>query len=1054
MNERIGLLAALLVNASACLARGDLVENFEAPAVPSHWAADSGGEITISGERFKSGEKSLCWTWERKAATLTCSWPAGFAGAQVPSANVWYPGHTLALWIYNETPAPRILRLELLRGAEVIGSSWYVLNFKGWRPIGAPYREVLAGAIQQRITGFRLIAPADARGGRLHLDYVNPTCKDILFADAQQPWVSDREILHSPDPTRFIYSNEDISRNRPWLPPLKPIDQITAAERRDMATILERCTTVDKRANQAAPLMPKPLAGVASPNALAEFAKLRIKRSAAGVLTGVPIVPAMFWGGWQFNSPSDGVTADALVPLVQAYLFAKSQSDEAARAELREACLDLFDHLLDQGYAEGNYNVGCGGFAHVAVLPMREELEAAGRWRDVLLATAACTLQSRGGEAMLREDWAKVGYQPRNTDTIADYDRLLCYLAMLPDEAERLQRLHAWSRAIDCLCDPALGAPYSWDGGGQHHQKFHTSYSGSVLMKQAYWVRDTVFSVSPAATASLKQAYMIYAFMTPPDGIMPPNIPGYTGWPRRSWEWLARNLMAGLDTTESRPGVDGDFAGVWVADSRGARSASAATFREKLDRKGSLNGHMTMNSSAIALHRRGDWLVSIVGQNRFRRGPEANGAYIPSVFNWYSCNGSVFVTACGEPVSTWESGYSLEGWDSRLYPGATSYLGESEANLYARMQNTTGNGFGTDLDGDGILGLDFVRSDMSFRRSAFCFDDRITLITTDLRPRKELPLVTTLFQNAFGSGGESEATRGQGLLEPPGRRLTPVPPEQEPIHVDGEPVQAFPYERVLPAGADRWMVDNKRTGYYVHRESPPLRVTRRTQRWTYPYRLWFKADRKPTGDHHRPGGTDPDNYVPTTNSFSTAWFEHGNHPETTECVYTLIPDTTPEAMRQFARAIVVSDEAPYSVLHKNAQAHIVRDRKSRTTGYVIFDRDWTPPANMDRRLGAVRAVNRPCAVMVKEQDGGMRVSVASTDLDGWPPEDMVNGQGARVLLSGDVVVTLDGHWQIRDVKATTPRACQASDAHGTTDLRIPFTDFQPVVLTLAESERR
>ena len=84
------------------------IENFEAGAVPSGWMGSDGSDLESTAERFKSGEKSLLWTWTKREALLTCAWPAGFAGVQVPYSNAWYPGHTLAFWVYNETPMPKV----------------------------------------------------------------------------------------------------------------------------------------------------------------------------------------------------------------------------------------------------------------------------------------------------------------------------------------------------------------------------------------------------------------------------------------------------------------------------------------------------------------------------------------------------------------------------------------------------------------------------------------------------------------------------------------------------------------------------------------------------------------------------------------------------------------------------------------------------------------------------------------------------------------------------------------------------------------------------------
>jgi hypothetical protein len=82
-------------------------------------------------------------------------------------------------------------------------------------------------------------------------------------------------------------------------------------------------------------------------------------------------------------------------------------------------------------------------------------------------------------------------------------------------------------------------------------------------------------------------------------------------------------------------------------------------------------------------------------------------------------------------------------------------------------------------------------------------------------------------------------------------------------------------------------------------------------------------------------------------------------------------------------------------------------------------------------------VNRPCSVMVRETDNGLRVSVASTDMDAWDPW----GSG-RIHLSGDIVLTLAGNWNAAGAEVAVEKRA------GETVLRIPFRTFMPVVATL------
>ena len=130
-----------------------VLENFEGDAVPEGWSV-SGGSLAVTGDRFKSGAKSLLWSWSSAEATLTCSWPEAFRIFCRPPPME----RSLGFWLYNDNSVEQVLRLEFFRGTQVAGRCWYCLNFRGWRCLGAPYAQVI-GNPKQRVDGFRLIAP-------------------------------------------------------------------------------------------------------------------------------------------------------------------------------------------------------------------------------------------------------------------------------------------------------------------------------------------------------------------------------------------------------------------------------------------------------------------------------------------------------------------------------------------------------------------------------------------------------------------------------------------------------------------------------------------------------------------------------------------------------------------------------------------------------------------------------------------------------------------------------------------------------------------------------
>ena len=132
-------------------------------------------------------------------------------------------------------------------------------------------------------------------------------------------------------------------------------------------------------------------------------------------------------------------------------------------------------------------------------------------------------------------------------------------------------------------------------------------------------------------------------------------------------------------------------------------------------------------------------------------------------------------------------------------------------------------GGGTDIDGDGIWGMDFIPDDnsMTFRKSVFCFGNRITVITTDIEHGTGAKLDETRWP-ARHQGMINALASAEGKLPAPTR----MSPGEEPCWVDGKEVRDFPTETTLAGSAPHWLVDNKGTGYYVPAGNPPLHAAR------------------------------------------------------------------------------------------------------------------------------------------------------------------------------------------------------------------------------------
>ena len=204
----------------------------------------------------------------------------------------------LAFWVYNETPSEMVLYLDLMRGGEILGSCWYLLGFKGWRPLAAPYGHLyrhnehfvsnpsFPGVGQDQAD----LAAQSRRGGRSRV-------RPALFRPVQLRLRRQAKARPSAavdrkgDDALGLRSMETHLRHprhlskRPWLRRLVPEGEITAEERKSMELILERCVSGDSRLGDA-PKIPKAFPGKEDATALDEFRdRLQIRRSPLGMLT-------------------------------------------------------------------------------------------------------------------------------------------------------------------------------------------------------------------------------------------------------------------------------------------------------------------------------------------------------------------------------------------------------------------------------------------------------------------------------------------------------------------------------------------------------------------------------------------------------------------------------------------------------------------------------------------------------------------------------------------------------------------------------------------------
>jgi chondroitin-sulfate-ABC endolyase/exolyase len=163
--------------------------SFEDTAAIENWTAVN-GSFVLSKKRAKVGRVSALWTW-KEGGHLLVENPAGLKGACEPyeggspekyERKYVEPGLEggVKLWLYNETPSPGRLTLQVGHDAvSVLENPRYKipvnLSFSGWRAVWVHFEQ---DAKVENYTGemdmnAMALVPAPGSSGTLHIDWMN-----------------------------------------------------------------------------------------------------------------------------------------------------------------------------------------------------------------------------------------------------------------------------------------------------------------------------------------------------------------------------------------------------------------------------------------------------------------------------------------------------------------------------------------------------------------------------------------------------------------------------------------------------------------------------------------------------------------------------------------------------------------------------------------------------------------------------------------------------------------------------------------------------------------
>ncbi|GAA0715287.1 hypothetical protein Drose_24030 [Dactylosporangium roseum] len=922
--------------------------------VPDQVRALNGSRLSISGDVARAGDHSLRWDYQ-PGGTVEVRAPLHYRPSSYrPGGDQGSAGQvaTFSVWLYNDRPVDDVLRVEFGRGSGVDARCEIHLGFRGWRTVWIRYGYDLSGRPHQGMNTVRLIAPRRASAGTLHLDLL------ILNSDVRPDHPTpDRQVP-------FVNADVALADNAHWLALLRfsglaagplPMPEPTAAEQASLAEVhASYYATVRKSVKVTADSIAELVAAIDAMGVPAQPDTGR-GRPIIGYQNAV-YPPAI---GAELTTFVNGVALRAYTDLMYQVATAYDATTVAEhRSALATQYLRMLTHLREQGWTDGSAQ----GTIHHLGYQVRGFYDSVYLMRDVLternlLAAVRADLAWLTGFGRLRDDWGDARPYGGVFDILnTTVQGMLGTALLMPTPAAQVANLKLLTAWLDRALSPSPGIEdgFKVDGSLFHHVGFYPDYARDGLKGGSPTVAalaGTTFAVSRAAHERWKQALLrmrVYANVNQwPLSLAARHPTGLTGLALPPYQ-----VMTEAGSPDGSAALDPEIGAAFLRLLPAKPSSVQQALAKRLAAAGvkaeaAPEGNWAMNYAALSLHRRNNWLIAVRGHNRYLWSSEIYEA--DNLYGRYTTYGQIQVMSGGDPIDNRGSGFLQPGWDWNRWPGTTT-INLPFDRLRADLSGTIEEMLLTDsrfagagsIDGrHGVFGMqlhEHPKYDESHRarKSVFLFDNRVVAIgtgitNTDPQHRTETTLFQTLLPQATSAQYDSEL--GQ--------------------------IASLPYQQNRDLQRPVWMVDPQRIGYYVP-AGQRLMLSRATQ----------------TGPEQ--GGVSQGSA-----DFAAAWLDHGSAPTGASYQYAMVVGADQAAMTDFAARMADAGQAPYVVLRADDKAHVVRDRATGITGYVVFE----PLSGLAE--GRLAAVDTPSLLLAHDDGADLVLSVTDPDLrlyDGKDPD--------------------------------------------------------------------
>ncbi|WP_168433027.1 chondroitinase family polysaccharide lyase [Pontiella sulfatireligans] len=946
------LLGGLFILSSPVLADEALSKrhDFEQRSCLDHYRVAGGGEATITSSKSKFGSHALRWDWgDGSVLSVTGLNPMALEESGLKYMDSFPASPTFITWIYNENISDQSLRFEFGDNGAKLGFS-FPLDFEGWSLIKMPYFAMEARARVPAMgepiefSGFRVISPKGNRRGRVFLDNLALACYEdnrslkvhLRILNGERKAFERMQQLPA-SPFFGKENSKQIARiESEYVQKYYPNRKLG---REGLERVLQKLEAqfgqdfhIERRADDS-------ISGIA----LVDDERAYYLESCWGLKTGTDFCGIKTFGVF-------------FLELTKTYTSRKEVLTEEEKSRLEEMMVNSLTYLLDQGWSGKSTH-----FMRVSYR-LRELSQGMFLCRDFLKNKHPKLLIPVRDSLCWAQKVQNMFFQKQERSANFDFFRL--HMGNIPagiflfaEDSKKDALLRRYSEflstAIDSQ-DEREDAHYDrWgfrmDGTTFHHWGHYPAYANASFSKIPPLIKllnESDYRVSDRALENFRKALLSVRLYTQ-------NQQTGFGMTGRHPLTASYTLKESYRTMALLPGnpLDREMASAYVRQWDYPQDSSS--FLDAGIEAEELSGFWTFPYGGFSIHRRNGWMMTFKGYNRYTWGSET---YIDANrFSRYIAAGTAQVVY-GQGARA--SGYHNDGWDWNRMPGATIVplpweRLESKEEIVAlkslqifmggvHLENQDGV-FAMDLDESTAFNFDPAYKELNLfapvqaQKSYFCLGDRVICLGSGVSAKSgDYPVETILFQNK-------------------------LPAVDSALWVDrDQAVTEFPYEKELSGPESHWVLDSYGTGYILY-SGGELKVKKAHQtspKYDYSYRF-NERTKKVKGDPYTQG------------DFASAWINHGSSPNNQSYEYVVIPQTSVEELKgRFNQPA-----KDYEVLRQDQIAHIVKDKKSATTGYAVFD------ADAPLGFGPIRQVSHESLVMLKEDGGELVLSVAVPDLN-------------------------------------------------------------------------